>query len=109
MICDAKLKQERIKCVVEHANEKLNNKGRIMFKQNITVHEKSISEVLRNIDSKTNSEGHMQNKNREKCEYADTDARYSFSGSVESLIKYAVRLNACAKRIKLINKSDKCT
>ena len=62
MLCDVKEKEEKIKCVTEHRNGNIITKGNIGIKDRNEACDKSISEVIRNIDSRRNSEEYIQNK-----------------------------------------------
>ena len=61
-------------------------------------------EVIRNIDSRINSEEHVWNKNAENLKDIDIDARDLFSYRTTRMIKCEARLNMWRGRIKLRNK-----
>ena len=55
--------------------------------------EKQISEVIRNVDNRINSEECAQNKHAEYLERTHANARDSFKNSTANLIKYETGLN----------------
>ena len=104
-----KAKEERIKCVTEHTNEKIITKRKIIIKCRNEISENQISEAIKNIDSRRNSEEYAQNKCGANWEHVDIDARDSFLHSTASMIKCAVGVSMHGERIKLIDKRNKNT
>ena len=100
MLCDGKAKKERIKCIADYKNENTKIKGNIGIKCGNISYEKSISEVIRNIDSRKNSIEHVQHKYDQHWEEICIYARDSFSTYTASKIKCAAGINTYGERTK---------
>ena len=76
--CDEKSKEDRKKCFKEHKNEKTQMKENIGAQQQNEICEKSMSEVIKYLDIKRNSEEYMRNNHGEHWKHVDVNARNSF-------------------------------